>query len=76
MSKMIQIRGVPDELHRTLKSRAAKEGMNLSDYLKRELKNIAACCTWHEWLERNANYKPIARDKSAAEIIRELRDSR
>jgi predicted nucleic acid-binding protein len=33
MSKLIQIRNVPDELHRTLKARAAKAGMTLSDYL-------------------------------------------
>jgi hypothetical protein len=37
MSKMIQIRNVPDDLHRELKVRAAAAGMNLSDYLKREL---------------------------------------
>jgi antitoxin FitA len=37
MSKMIQVRNVPDELHRTLKVRAAAEGMSLSDYIKREL---------------------------------------
>ena len=37
MSKMIQIRNVPDELHRELKMRAAAAGMSLSDYIKREL---------------------------------------
>jgi antitoxin FitA len=37
MSKMIQIRNVPDDLHRELKVRAAAAGMNLSDYLKQEL---------------------------------------
>lgn len=37
MSKMIQIRNVPDDLHRQLKARAAAEGMTLSDYIKREL---------------------------------------
>ena len=37
MSKMIQIRNVPDDLHRELKMRAAAAGMSLSDYLKREL---------------------------------------
>jgi plasmid stability protein len=33
MSKMIQIRNVPDELHRKLKMRAAELGLTLSDYL-------------------------------------------
>src|SRR3954447_7697429 len=37
MSKMIQIRNVPDDLHRELKMRAAAAGMTLSDYIKREL---------------------------------------
>lgn len=37
MSKMIQIRNVPDELHRSLKTRAALAGMSMSDYIKREL---------------------------------------
>jgi len=37
MSKMIQIRNVPDDLHRELKMRAAAAGMSMSDYLKREL---------------------------------------
>ncbi len=37
MSKMIQIRNVPDEMHRQLKIRAAAAGMNMSDYIKREL---------------------------------------
>lgn len=37
MSKMIQIRNVPDELHRNLKQRAALAGMSMSDYIKREL---------------------------------------
>jgi antitoxin FitA len=40
MSKMIQIRNVPDEMHRELKMRAAAAGMTLSDYIKRELGQI------------------------------------
>jgi plasmid stability protein len=41
MSKMIQIRNVPDEMHRALKTSAAAEGMSLSDYIKRELGGVA-----------------------------------
>lgn len=37
MPKMIQIRNVPDPMHRVLKLRAVEEGMTLSDYIKREL---------------------------------------
>jgi len=41
MSKMIQLRNVPDALHRRLKARAAMAGMSLSDYLLTEIKEIA-----------------------------------
>jgi antitoxin FitA len=37
MSKMIQVRNVPDQLHRDLKKRAALAGMSMSDYIKQEL---------------------------------------
>lgn len=39
---MIQIRNVPDEVHRELKMRAAKSGMSLSDFLNAELARLAA----------------------------------
>jgi plasmid stability protein len=38
---MIQIRNVPDLLHRRLKSRAALAGMSLSDYLLKEIREAA-----------------------------------
>jgi hypothetical protein len=41
MSKMIQVRNVPDEMHRVLKMRSVEEGMTLSDYIKRELGTLA-----------------------------------
>jgi hypothetical protein len=41
MAKMIQIRNVPGALHRRLKSRAASAGMPLSDYLLKEIREVA-----------------------------------
>ena len=41
MSRMIQLRNVPEALHRTLKARAAMAGMSLSDYLLAEIREIA-----------------------------------
>ncbi len=76
MSKMIQIRNVPEALHRTLKSRAAREGMSLSDFIKRELERTAERPMMREWLERTRQGKPIASSRSAAQVVRELRDSR
>jgi plasmid stability protein len=76
MSKMIQVRDVPEQVHGTLKARAAREGMSLSDYIKRELERTAERPSMHEWLERTQQAKPIRSAKSSAQIIRELRDSR
>src|SRR5258708_2269845 len=76
MSKMIQVRDVPDQVHGTLKARAAREGMSLSDFLKRELERTAERPTMREWLERTQQTKPIPAKRSAAQLVRELRDSR
>lgn len=48
MPKMIQVRNVPEDVHRTLKSRAAAAGMSLSDYIKRDLELAAARPTFEE----------------------------
>lgn len=76
MSKMIQVRDVPEHVHGTLKARAAREGMSLSDFLKKELARAAERPTMQEWLERAQQAKPIRTKKSPAQVIRELRDSR
>jgi plasmid stability protein len=76
MSKMVQIRDVPDAVHRTLKARAAREGISLSDFIKRELKRTAERPSLQEWLELMQQEKPIATKVTAAQIIRELRDSK
>ena len=40
--KVIQIRNVPDEVHRELRARAAAEGLSLSDFALRELERVTA----------------------------------
>lgn len=40
--KSLQIRNVPDDVHRVLRSRAAAAGMSLSDYLLHEVTRVAA----------------------------------
>jgi plasmid stability protein len=52
MAKMIQIRNVPDDVHRTLKVRAAGEGLSLSDYIKRDLEELARQATLEDVLVR------------------------
>lgn len=76
MSKMIQIRNVPDDVHRTLKVRAAREGMSLSDLIKRELTRAAERPSLQKWLEQTKQIKPISSNVTPAKLIRELRDSR
>ena len=76
MSKMIQVRDVPEQVHSTLKARAAREGMSLSDFLKKELARVAERPTMQEWLAGTQQVKPIRAKRSPAQVIRELRDSR
>jgi plasmid stability protein len=76
MSKMIQVRDVPEQVHSTLKARAAREGMSLSDFIKRELEHAAERPSMREWLERTHEAKPIRTKRSAAQVVRELRDAR
>ncbi len=71
---MIQIRHVPDEVHRTLKARAAQEGMSLSDYLLRELQRIAEKPTLEEWIARTKAFGPS--DITSAEIVKGIRKDR
>jgi plasmid stability protein len=75
MSKMIQIRNVPDELHRKLKVRAAQMGMTLSDYLLSEIEQVAAKPTMKEWLERAARLQPVEVDEPPEVTIRRMRDA-
>lgn len=70
MSKMVQIRNMPDELHRTLKIRAAELAMTLSDYLLMELEGIAGKPTLAELVDRIRAREPSDFGDEAVEIIR------
>lgn len=74
MSKMIQVRNVPDELHRQLKMRAAAAGMSLSDYIKKELSWTSEKDTWEEIFARAKARKPIG--LSTQEIVDIIREHR
>jgi plasmid stability protein len=69
---MLQIRNVPDDLHRALKQRAAREGVTMSELVLRELPRIAGKPTMEEVLARIKTREPV-RGLSGAEIIREGR---
>ena len=74
MAKMIQIRHVPEELHRTLRMRAARAGMTLSDYLRAELTRAASQLTPEELRERLAALEPLTVREPPARAIRRERD--
>ncbi len=73
---MIQIRNVPDRLHRTLKARAALEGKSLSDYLLHEIRRFADRPTMTDLVERLKERSAVAPDVSPAQAVRAERDSR
>jgi len=75
MSKMVQIRNVPDALHHKLKVRALDSGQTLSDYLLAELERLAARPTRQELLARLHARKRVTLKGSAAAVIREERES-
>jgi hypothetical protein len=75
MSKMIQIRNVPDELHRELKTRAALAGMSMSDYIKRELDRKSRKSTIKEIgaRSRGRSAGSTLTSKDVVDTIREMR---
>jgi plasmid stability protein len=74
MSKMIQLRNVPDGLHRSLKVRAAIAGMSLSDYLLSEIREIAERPTLAEFRERLHKRRPVEAELDTARLVREERE--
>lgn len=76
MTKMIQLRNVPDALHRCLKARAAFAGMSLSDYLLAEIREIAERPTLAELRDRLHKRKPVSAELDTALLVREEREAR
>jgi len=73
---MVQIRNMPDALHRKLKSRAAMAGMSLSDYLMNEVRQIAERPTLEEMRARLQSLPRTTPSISIVDAVRAERDSR
>jgi antitoxin FitA len=73
--KMIQIRNVPDSLHRELKARAARAGMTLSDYLLDTIRRAAERPEADELRRRIRERSPVYPSESPADAVRAERDS-
>ena len=76
MSVMVQIRNVPDELHRKLKARAALAGMSISEYLLREMERSLERPTREELLERLRSRQRVEPTESVVEAVRAEREGR
>lgn len=72
---MIQLRNVPDDLHRVLKARAALAGLSLSDYLTAEVRKVAQRPTLDELRRRLASRAAVELSVSPAEALRQQRDN-
>lgn len=75
MSAMIQVRNVPDSVHRALKARAALEGKSLSDLILDELVTMASLPSGAELRQRLKTAKPATMTESSAAIVRRERDA-
>lgn len=73
--KMLQVRNIPDDLHRSLKERAAREGTTMSDLVLRELPRLAHRPSPQQVLDRIRHRTPVA-GAPAAELIGRERDRR
>jgi antitoxin FitA len=76
MAVMVQIRNVPDEIHRRLKARAAMAGMSISEYLLREIERSLERPTREELLQRLHGREPVELREPVALALAAERESR
>lgn len=74
MAVMIQIRNVPEQVHRVLKARSALLGKSLSDVILGELQAMAALPAPEELLQQLRAVEPFKMKRSSAALIRKERD--
>lgn len=75
MGKLVQVRDVPERVHRTLKARAAVAGVSLSEYLRVELERLATLPSAEELRERLRRHAPVHPTLDPTAVVRELRES-
>lgn len=74
MSKMVQIRHLPDEVHKTLKIRAIQQGTSLSEFLAQELTRVANTPVLEEVLERIAQRESVVLSDDSVSAVHAERD--
>jgi plasmid stability protein len=75
MAVMIQVRNVPEHVHRVLKARSALLGKSLSDLILEELQTMAALPAPEELLQQLRAAEPFKMKRSSAALIRKERDA-
>jgi plasmid stability protein len=73
---MLQIRNVPDDVHRKLKARAALEGRSLSEFALAELRRSLERPTRAELTDRVRSRDHVVVAESSADAVRAERDAR
>lgn len=76
MGVLVQVRDVPEDVHRSLKVRAARQGVSLSEFLRAELQRVADSPTPEELLARLRSRKSVSSRESGAGALRAVRDER
>jgi plasmid stability protein len=76
MSRMIQLRNVPDELHKKLKVRAAEAGISLSAYILKDAERLAELPSYTEVRQMLSKLRPLKLTETTEQTIRAMRDGR
>ena len=75
MAVHLQVRDLPEELHKTLRRRAAKRGLSLRQYTLEVLRDHCEQPTLDEWLAGLDHLTPVSLSTSAAEAVHEAREA-
>jgi len=74
MGVLVQVRDVPEDVHRTLKARAAAAGVSLSEYVRSVLARSASRPTPAELAVRIKTRGAVSLDEPSQSIVRAIRD--
>lgn len=76
MRKTLQVRSVPEPVHRALRERAARRGVSLSSYVLEELERLARQQPLDEWLDEVHRHPPARLRSKVATLVRRAREAR
>lgn len=74
MGVMLQIKDVPQDVHRTLKARAALAGVSLTEYARATLEQAARRPSREELVAELSTIEPVETGESASEALSRVRE--